>query len=157
VSRWKPQTEAERFWSKVKRSDGCWLWLDALDRKGYGVFGINRRGRWLPRRTHRVAWELTNGPTDAPALLHECDNPRCVRPDHLKPGTIADNNADMRRKKRHAHGSRHHWSKLTDEDVDLIRCAYETLPVTQEQLAVAFGVYQRTISRLVNQESRPCA
>jgi hypothetical protein len=85
-----------RFWEKVMKTDGCWLWTASMDRHGYGQFCAGGR----PKKAHRVAWFLTHGawPTNA---LHRCDTPACVRPDHLFEGTKADNTADMMLKGRH--------------------------------------------------------
>lgn len=99
----------ERFLSKVRR-DGpitaldmpCWLWLHALDKKGYGKFSL--RGR--PTQAHRAAWELFRGTIPRGlCVLHRCDVPRCCNPSHLFLGTIADNNRDMAAKNRASGGS----------------------------------------------------
>ena len=154
-------TAVERFWNKVQKSSGCWLWTGTILHDGYGQFDR--------RRAHRVAWELTNGPIPKGQLiLHRCDNPPCVRPDHLFLGTHAENMADMTSKGRGLTGSRswlskhgqrakpgeaHHMAKLTTEQVAEIRELYEPNPhrrpsaVSQRALAERFGVTQQTISR----------
>lgn len=87
-----------RFWAKVDRSgDGCWLWTASTDQGGYGQFQIGRR----PFKAHRISWELANGPVPAGLwVLHSCDNPPCVNPAHLRPGTPADNMADQLERNR---------------------------------------------------------
>lgn len=92
----------ERFWERVDKSDpdGCWLWTGSRAGRGYGRIAVDGK----PRPAHRVAWELANGVRmdsrfDA---CHHCDNPPCVRPDHIFPGTPRDNAADMVAKGRHA-------------------------------------------------------
>lgn len=83
---------AERFWSKVLKTDTCWLWRAALFSTGYGQFQLDGR----PHLAHRVAWSLTEGPIpDGMRCLHHCDVRRCVRPDHLFLGTDSDNMQDM--------------------------------------------------------------
>lgn len=113
----------ERFWEKVAKTtgDGCWLWTSSTRGKApYGTI-------WTTdgvRSAHRVSWELANGRT-VPArrhVLHKCDVPLCVRPDHLFDGTARDNMRDMRRKGRNndprgeRHGSRTHPDRLARGD-----------------------------------------
>ncbi len=90
---------ADRFWIKVVRSgdDECWGWSGTTN-KGYGR--INVGGNMV--LAHRVAWELTSGLIPpGMCVLHSCDNPPCVNPNHLFLGTHADNMRDMRAKGRH--------------------------------------------------------
>lgn len=90
----------ERFWSKVDRSGDCWEWQASRSTHGYGFFG--RDGKVL--YAHRVSYEITNGliPKGPKRLhvCHHCDNPPCVRPDHLFLGTASDNLNDAYRKGR---------------------------------------------------------
>lgn len=87
----------ERFWSKVQKSPECWIWMASTTSFGHGVFFINGR----QDLAHRAAYTLCVGsiPGDL-HVLHHCDNPRCVRPDHLFLGTHQDNMRDMRDKGR---------------------------------------------------------
>jgi hypothetical protein len=95
-----PPTSIEsRFWPKVKKGDGCWLWQASLDRKGYGT--IRRKDGESTLRAHRVSFEIAFGPIPAGmCVLHKCDTPRCVRPDHLRLGTFKDNSQDASAKGR---------------------------------------------------------
>lgn len=89
-----------RFWSKVQRGDGCWLWMAATFPTGYGQFNAGRflNGKQDTRYAHRVAYELAHGPIpDGLVVRHQCDTPRCVRASHLLIGTQADNIADAQR------------------------------------------------------------
>lgn len=126
---------ADRFWSKVKKGPGCWEWQAACDPDGYGRFG--------GKLAHRTAWLLTNGDAGASCLLHKCDNPPCVRPDHLFLGTRADNLADMRRKgrERHARGERAGKAKLTREQVLVIYRSTDSI----RSLARDYGVSYASI------------
>ncbi len=93
-------TLVERFWPKVQKSDGCWTWLAAKDHLGYGKIGAGTRkeGELL---AHRASWIINNGAIpDGLVVCHRCDNPSCVRPDHLFLGTMKDNTMDMVRKGR---------------------------------------------------------
>lgn len=84
---------ADRFWAKVDISGDCWLWSGAIyAESGYGRLSFQRKALGA----HRVAWQLVNGPIpDGMLVCHRCDNPPCVRADHLFLGTQSDNIADM--------------------------------------------------------------
>lgn len=89
----------ERFWSKVEKTDACWLWRGGVKPNGYGRFVI---GHSTQVYAHRFAWELTNGAVaDGLFVCHHCDTPLCVRPDHLFLGTHTENMRDMLAKGRH--------------------------------------------------------
>jgi hypothetical protein len=86
----------ERFWNKVEKTDDCWNWIAHREGYGYGVFNWERK----TYRAHRVSFYLTHG--HFPLICrHMCDNPSCVRPDHLEDGTSYDNAMDRSKRGRH--------------------------------------------------------
>jgi hypothetical protein len=142
-----------RFWPKVQKTDGCWLWLGAKH-NGYGQIGEGgRKGRVL--MAHRVSWELHNGPIRPETLcvLHKCDNPSCVRPDHLFLGTQLDNIVDRHTKKRSAGppGEDNGQAKLSEEDVIEIRRKF--IHLSSVALAREYGVSKTQILRIVKHKS----
>lgn len=92
-----------RFDARVDRSGGptaCWPWMGRRDADGYGRIDDPILGQ--PVMAHRVAYANENGPIPAGLwILHRCDNPPCCNPAHHFPGTVADNNADMKAKGRY--------------------------------------------------------
>ncbi len=131
-------TDEERFWSRVDRRgpDDCWLWNRGTNGDGYGCFKCDG-GEQIG--AHRFSWSLENGPIPAGKhVLHSCDNPPCVNPDHLFLGTHSDNLADAAEKGR-MHGGR---AKLTNEQVLEIR----TSDLSLRKLAAKFGVTFQAIS-----------
>jgi hypothetical protein len=87
---------AERFWDKVRKQDGdgCWEWTANTNNQGYGFIGSGPPQR-KPLLAHRVSFEIAFGPiATGMCVLHRCDNPLCVRPDHLFLGTLRDNTQD---------------------------------------------------------------
>lgn len=155
------QWEAEaRFWPKVRKGPGCWEWTASRNRWGYGRLGVTRRQFAY---AHRIAWELENGPIPTGKIVcHRCDNPACVRPDHLFLGTHADNVQDMLSKGRGglrlhpetaARGEQASKAKLKAEQVKEIRRLYRGGGISQRELARRFGVTQNAISMLLHRKS----
>ena len=137
----------ERFWEKVDvaGADDCWEWT-ASKAKGYGK--IYRDGKLTA--AHRLSWEFRHGEIPAGLhILHKCDNPACVNPEHLFTGTQLDNLADMREKGRQVLGVTHGNAKLTKAQVIEIRLRYAAGGVTQAQLGANYGVTKSLISVIV--------
>lgn len=141
-----------RFWSRVEKTDGCWLWRGNRNRHGYGLFS-NPYGS---RLAHRVAWRIVTGEFPSKNLCHRCDNPTCVNPGHCFEGTQADNVADMmakgRRVQGNARGTEVRCAKLNPELVREARAAH-ALGESTVSLARRFGVRQCTMWQVVNFET----
>ena len=146
--------EEARFWAKVKKINGeCWEWQAAKSIKGYGRFKVNGR-LLLP---HRCSYELHYGEIpEGLWVLHHCDNPSCVNPEHLFLGTRSDNMIDCFRKGRWVNnvllGEAHPDAKLTNDEVLSIRQSYKD-GCKQKELALSFGVGRQCISKIVTRET----
>lgn len=150
---------------------GCWIWMRACSARGYGSLKIDG----VVLRAHRFFWEQTNGPIpEGKHVLHQCDIPQCVNPDHLFLGSHADNMKDKERKGRgnHATGLRNarythpettcrgqrHWAKrpgavkgvnnnrsiLSENDVLAIRAS----TLSGAALAQRFGITKTHANRI---------
>lgn len=127
------------------KTESCWWWTSAVGSSlGYGVFWI---GGGKSKYAHRVSWELSNGRAvpDGMCVLHECDNPLCVNPSHLRLGTHQDNNEDKRLKRRHAYGERNpgggklNWQKSREIRASSLGCT---------RLGRLYGVSGQTIKSI---------
>ncbi len=154
----------DRFWVRVDKSSGCWLWTGSVDKWGYG--SISCRGLFGeagPRTTgaHRVAYWLALGLFDLSLFVcHRCDTPACVNPAHLFLGTAKDNAADRNRKDRTARGERSAQARLTAANVETIRERSES-GVSNKSLAAEFGICRQHVSAIIKNQRwkhvAPCA
>lgn len=92
--------DAERLWSKVTKGDECWVWTGTTDKDGYGILHMEVDDH-VYNKAHRYAYfHATSEHPEQMLVCHTCDNPPCVRPDHLFLGTHLDNVRDMHEKGR---------------------------------------------------------
>lgn len=97
----------------------CWVWIGGADKKGYGRIGDSEGKTYV---ASRISWEIHNGPIPyQQCVLHRCDHPRCVNPDHLFLGDYQDNSDDQVLKGRQTIGERNGMAKLTWQVVSEIR------------------------------------
>lgn len=141
-----------RLLSRIEVCDqtGCWNWTASKTQRGYGQFwnGVTMRS------SHRVSYELHRGPiAEGMHVLHRCDNPACINPDHLFLGTNADNMADRDAKGRGARGQRYKFTKLTPEDVLAIRAAEGTEGPARHAIAAKYGISNKYIRKIWDRKS----
>jgi hypothetical protein len=93
--------EVRKFWRRVRKGAECWKWTGPINSMGgYGMMNLRCVGRG-PAPAHRVAYTIVKGAIpEGLCVMHTCDNPPCVNPDHLVLGTHQDNMADMDAKGR---------------------------------------------------------
>lgn len=172
----KSSPPSERFWAKVNKNGPvqphcpelgpCWEWTAHRDNNGYGI--ISSQGGAKLLLAHRVGYEIQCGSIPAGMdVLHRCDNPPCIRGEHLFRGTQADNNRDMFAKGRGAKGPTHHsklrpetvrrgeratFAKLTEQQVREIRTRYAATRALTA-LAIEYGIAKRNILKVVNRQT----
>lgn len=151
-----------RFWSKVDKNGDCWVWTGSRFTDGYGQFTVAPRNV----RAHRFSWVVSHGAIpDGLCVCHKCDNPACVRPDHLFLATSQENTQDKVNKSRQARGLRisgnqlnlvtgagHHSAKLTPTQVREIRAAIEE-GTTNTVLGRRYGVSGAAIRAIRNRKN----
>jgi hypothetical protein len=126
-------------WYEVEPNTGCWLWLRAANTQEYGNLHLD--GSYA--LAHRALYELTFGQIpEGMVVMHKCDTPCCVNPDHLMIGTKADNSRDMAQK-----GRWRNRAKLTIDQVREIRGAEGLL---HREIAERFGVARSIVTRIKN-------
>lgn len=148
----------ERFWMSVDKrsSDNCWEWTTSKSH-GYGIICEGPAGNCTRHMAHRLSWEIHNGPIPKGlGVLHKCDNPPCVNPDHLFLGTQRDNMYDMMNKGRGfvlppRHGSNHGMSKLDERKVLAIRDSIADGKKGKD-IALDYGVTPTLISYIKNRK-----
>ncbi len=173
------KTLEQRFWSRVDKTDKCWVWTGKPDKDGYGHLRVGEKKVGV----HRFSYMLHHG--DIPEGLfvcHQCDNPSCCNPAHLFLGTALDNNRDRTSKGRSAtgdsnasrkypgirkFGSDHWWAKgkeyhhqgakngrakLTESDVVAIRELWSGGGYSKRELGRQFNVTDALVGKIVRRK-----
>jgi hypothetical protein len=150
------QKDIDRFWAKVEKTDTCWNWTAGKTTNGYGHFYVNR----VKMRAHRFSFQLKHNRLikEGMCILHSCDNPLCVNPNHLSEGTQQENITDMCNKGRYysgegLKGEKNNLSKLTEIQVKEIREKYAKGGTSYEKLRKEYGVGKSAISRIINRKT----
>lgn len=136
----------------VNWESGCWDWNGPKDPKGYGRCGFKGRG-YLPHRLSKYLYgemTWTELHTREVQILHECDNPACINPEHLSLGSNADNQMDKMKKGRQARGEKIYTAKLNAEDVRAIHRLFRTGFIgSKASVARKYGVDASTIGNIL--------
>jgi len=148
---YKRRSPAWKFFKHVRKTKGCWIWVADKLFTGYGQFWFKEK----MQLAHRVSYQLfVASIPDGLCVLHKCDNPSCVSPDHLFLGTQKENLQDMTVKGRKAWGVRtlSHNPKLDDQKVIRIRYLHSK-GYLQNKLARDFGVSKNIVWRIVQRKT----
>jgi hypothetical protein len=142
----------KQFWDRIRKTETCWVWIGGCHSNGYGSTIFRKK----QMHAHRLSWEINCGPIpDGMMVCHRCDNPPCVRPDHLFLGDAGDNSRDRTSKGRQyiRRGEDVPSAKLVGAQIKEIRLQFATGAFSQQALADAFGVSRRNIRLIVRQET----
>lgn len=148
-------SQIDLFMSKIDKKETCWIWTGQKDSNGYGRCTVNRIVASL---AHVVSYVLHKGPIiKGLDILHSCDNPSCVNPDHLRMGTHKENMNDRDSRGRSKicpprKGVQSNFAKLTDNSVIEIRKCF-SMGVKQIDLAVRFNVGASCINSIVKNKT----
>jgi hypothetical protein len=144
-----------RFWAKVDKrtAGGCWEWNGSRKARGYGQINAGGRGGAM-LKAHRVSWAIHFGSIpDGLHVLHRCDNPPCVNPDHLFLGTNKDNASDCKSKGRKASlaGEQNGRAKLNCGAVLAIR-ALASEGVSRDEIKDRFAISRTTVREIIERK-----
>jgi hypothetical protein len=130
------------FLSKIKTSEGCSIWDGYKTQKGYGEVVFEKK-LWY---AHRLSYFLNIGDIPEGKLVcHKCDNPACIKPDHLYIGDPIDNSSDMVKK-----GRSHKGYKLSDDDIKDILISHFDKKESNESLSKRYNISDGNVSLIVN-------
>ncbi len=146
----RQMTLKERFMQKV---DNDWHWIGAKNKDGYGQIKVDG----VQMGAHVISYELFNGSVpEGMFILHSCDDPSCVNPEHLRLGTHLENMKDRMKSGHYKNmiGSNNMNAKMSDSQVLEIRNLYAEGNMSQSEIAKMFGIHQTQVSRYVRNETR---
>jgi hypothetical protein len=137
-----------RFFYQNLPVNQCWEWFAAKDSDGYGIFRVNKKDYKAHRISYCVFNNISNTPFD---ILHECNNPSCVNPHHLKLGDTYNNMQDRKKIGGYDHMFNNTLSaKITQEIANQIRLEYSQNNITQRKLAHKYNLSYAAICLIIN-------
>jgi len=150
----------ERFWEKVNKNGpiqphmttACWMWTSAMSYQGYGYITTTKGHS---KKAHRLSFEFAYSIIpQSMQVLHRCDNPSCVNPEHLFLGSNSDNVADKVSKGRSPdfRGDKNPAAKITKIQAGEIRNKYALGNISQRKLASEYGITQRAIWFIIHNQ-----
>lgn len=139
-----------KFFQRIGDPSECWEWTGAKNDKGYGQISVNGEVQYA----HRVMYAFLHGEIPPGVqICHYCDNPGCVRPNHLFAGSSQDNAEDSMNKLNSYYagqqGSKHGMSKLNEDDVKEIRRLRSVENMTHDEIGDLFGVGRTAIQKIL--------
>ncbi len=139
-----------RFFEKVQKGDDCWEWIGGRYRNGYGKMFAN--GSY--RLAHRFSYQMSKGEIpEGAVIMHSCNNPGCVNPEHLSAGTPRENIQYMVKCKRRVEydrrGSDNPRAKIDEQDVIAIRSAVVAGDMTLKAIGHFFGISKTQVGHIV--------
>lgn len=145
--------DLKRFWAKIspEPNSGCWLWVGALNTKGYGQLWHNGKLRFA----HRLSYQNYVGPiAEGMDMCHRCDVPVCVNPEHLWPGSTSENIIDcvVKGRANRALGEQNGKSRLTNDGVRYIR-EMAAQGVEYTVIAKTLSIAPSTVGQVANGKS----
>jgi len=139
-------TTTERFWRYVSKGESCWLWTGTKDKDGYGMLsGKKPDGKRTQLRPHRISYELHIGEIPCGVfVLHKCNNPACVNPEHLYSGTHNENMKDRIDAGHYSVGEKHPNAKITESIAREILASKQPAKIMAEK----FGISESQIKNI---------
>ncbi|MEG4084860.1 HNH endonuclease [Microcoleus sp. POL10_C6] len=140
-------TLQQRLENHIISKTDCWLTDLCCCKDGYPKISVHKK----VRKASRAIFELYNGEiSKGMFVLHKCDNPACINPEHLFLGTQKENMEDMASKSRSTIGSKSASAKLNEEQVLEIKRLLSETDLTQQKIAESFNVDRKIVSGIKN-------
>ena len=130
----------------VRKKSGCMEWKSAVNKDGYAA--CSAYGLFKSQLVHREVFRLFTGERPE-VVMHTCDNPRCINPQHLVAGSHAANLQDKLRKGRQAKGSANGRAKLTEKQITRIR-KQRLAGKSYATLQALYGISRATVWRVLS-------